>query len=306
MKIMFFVGSMILKGGTERVISNLTNFLCEKNEVSLVTIVNTDIAYKIDDRVKKYSLDKNKTKIEEIQNKSLFLKLKKILKYINRIIVYKKMKKNINPDIVVTFLPHACYIALINKIFDRKPVIISVRNDPKVEYNSKIQNKLMKILYPKASGAVFQTDEAKDYFKDIIKVETKVIPNPINTSFVQPSYLDKREKNIVTVGRLEEQKNHEALIKAFKNIADRYPDYNLIIYGEGSLRKNLEDLINELQLQNRVFFTILQHLPDKIVAILQSVVGYLAVFDYRDYLGIHEPAVWFKAESRISVPCFLV
>ena len=253
MKIMFFVGSMILKGGTERVISNLANFLCKENEVSLVTIVNTDIAYKIDDRVKKYALDKNKTEIKEIQSKSLLLKLKKIPKYLSRVFVYRKMKKNINPDIVVAFLPHACYIALINKIFDKKSVIISVRNDPKVEYNSKIQNKLMKFLYPKVSGAVFQTDEAKDYFKDIINVETKVIPNPINTSFVQSSYLDKREKSIVTVGRLEEQKNHVALIRAFKSIASKYPDYNLIIYGEGSLRESLEQLINELQLQNRVF-----------------------------------------------------
>ncbi len=253
MKIMFFVGTMILKGGTERVISNLTKYLCDEHEVSLVTILNTNIAYKIDNRIKTYTLDVEETKLEEIDKNSLWLKIKKILKYVKRVFAYKKIKKIISPDIVVTFLPHSCYIALINKIFDKTPVIISVRNDPKIEYKSHLQRILMKFLYPKANGAVFQTSEAKEYFKRIIKVDTQVIPNPINPSFIETSFSGEREKNIVTVGRLEEQKNHKDLIRAFANISNKYKDYNLIIYGDGSLRKDLENLIDELKLQERVF-----------------------------------------------------
>lgn len=35
-------------------------------------------------------------------------------------------------------------------------------------------------------------------------------------------------------------------------IAQKHPEYELIIYGEGPLRQNLESLIRELQLENKV------------------------------------------------------
>ncbi|HDR7256493.1 TPA: glycosyltransferase [Bacillus paranthracis] len=43
------------------------------------------------------------------------------------------------------------------------------------------------------------------------------------------------------------------LIKAFCCIAKEYPEYNLIIYGEGTLRKMLQSQVNDLGLKDRVF-----------------------------------------------------
>ena len=43
------------------------------------------------------------------------------------------------------------------------------------------------------------------------------------------------------------------MIRAFKQIADRYPEYKLIIYGEGEKRAALTELICELGLENRVY-----------------------------------------------------
>ena len=57
---------------------------------------------------------------------------------------------------------------------------------------------------------------------------------------------------ILSVGRLEKQKDYATLIMAFAKIANRVSD-NLVILGEGSERTRLEALIDELSLSDRVF-----------------------------------------------------
>jgi glycosyltransferase involved in cell wall biosynthesis len=59
-------------------------------------------------------------------------------------------------------------------------------------------------------------------------------------------------KVLLTVGRLEIQKDHEILIKAFSKIAERVPDWDLRIIGEGGLRAQLETQISVLGLKDRI------------------------------------------------------
>ena len=116
-------------------------------------------------------------------------------------------------------------------------VIVSVRNDPKIEYKSKLYNLLMRKLYPKADGFVFQTRDAKEFFSSEIQEKSTIILNSLNPNFiVDEPYLGEREKNIVSVGRLADQKNHKLLIRAFKNVSEKFPEYKLVIYGEGTLK----------------------------------------------------------------------
>lgn len=132
---------------------------------------------------------------------------------------------------------------LLSNILNKVPTIVSVRNDPKIEFKTKKDKTLMKLLYPKADGYVFQTKDAEEYFNDKIKGKSEIIPNPINPYFIEKSFEGERDKKIVSVGRLEYQKNQEMLIKAFSMLPKKYKDYKLIIYGEGRLRKQLEDLV---------------------------------------------------------------
>ncbi|MGW7981134.1 glycosyltransferase [Staphylococcus xylosus] len=49
------------------------------------------------------------------------------------------------------------------------------------------------------------------------------------------------------------EKNHDSLIKAFKNVTEIEPKSKLYILGDGPLFKHLERLIKELKLENHVF-----------------------------------------------------
>lgn len=243
MKILFNLGTL-RKGGAERVVTNLSNYLSkDNNEISIVTSVAKEKSYyKINDEVKIYGLD------EKNKNENF------LTKNINRIMRLNDIIKNINPDVIVSFLPEPSYRVLFLKLLNRKlKVIVSVRNDPKIEYKNKINRLVMKILYPLADGFVFQTQEAKEYFNKKIQDKSVIIPNPLNEEFIHAIINKNKNKVIINVGRLEEQKNQEMLIKAFSEVCKKHPEYKLVIYGEGSLREKLTNLISKLDLQNKVF-----------------------------------------------------
>lgn len=129
------------------------------------------------------------------------------------------------------------------------PVVVSERNDP--QRSNKYLKILRACLYYLASGFVFQTEQAMNYFHKKIRRKSIVIPNPLFID-VEPVNTIDRKKEIISVGRLVPQKNHEHIILAFKKIANKYQDYKLLIYGEGSLRENLHNLIKDTGLEKKI------------------------------------------------------
>lgn len=251
MKILFCIGGL-RKGGAERVISNLANSFSSTDEISIV-ITEKKIEYKLENNIKVYSLDYNLSK-NNIINK--FLKIYNL---------YKTIKED-KPDVIVSFLREPTFRVLLLRKFIKTPIIVSVRNDPKIEYKSFKSNFLMKVLYPLADGFVFQTEDAKQYFAKKIQEKSIIIPNPIKKEFLNKNiYTGDRDKIIVSVGRLEVQKNHNLLIDAFYDINDQIRDYKLIIYGEGSLRTMLQKKINSYGMKDRILLPgITNNIIDKI------------------------------------------
>jgi glycosyltransferase involved in cell wall biosynthesis len=56
----------------------------------------------------------------------------------------------------------------------------------------------------------------------------------------------------ISVGRLENRKNYQNLIRSFKKVVDIYPHTRLIILGDGDNRSKLEKIIVDLDIQNHV------------------------------------------------------
>lgn len=248
MKVCFFVGAMIEKGGSERVLSNLTKYFSDYCDVELVTILNSKMAYEIDNRVRVYSLDSNK--IDKYKKE---MKILKIVKYIKRFRTFNKFLKESQPDIIVSFMPEASFFSMLSHNNKKITKIISVRNDPKREFKNTIYRIMMKLTYNRADGFVFQTEDAKNYFEKKIQNKSKVIPNPINERFADINWNKENGKDlIVSVGRLEGQKNQQLLIEAFKNVLETVPQAKLKIYGEGSLREKLKEYIKELNISDKV------------------------------------------------------
>ena len=241
MKILFCLGSMG-HGGAERVVSILSNSLVASNDVTIVVTKSEPSYYKLDDRIKYYSLDKD-TKRESV-----------LVRTMRRTKNLRKILKEEKIDIAISFLPEPTYRLMMAKQSLKIKTIVSVRNDPNIEYNNIFKKLLVKILYSKADGFVFQTEDAKKWFSNKIQNKSIVIPNPINDAYLIDRYTGKRENEIVTVGRLTEQKNQYLLIDSFKEIHDEYPSLKLKIIGDGNLKNDLIDYSNMNGLNDSVIF----------------------------------------------------
>ncbi len=78
------------------------------------------------------------------------------------------------------------------------------------------------------------------------------MPNPLTVSSSARSSLNS--KKAIAVGRLNPEKHFDALIKAWRLVADRHPDWTLDIWGgNGPLYEALKKLIVDLHLEDYVF-----------------------------------------------------
>ena len=74
------------------------------------------------------------------------------------------------------------------------------------------------------------------------------------------------EKYICSMGSFRLAKGHWHLIKAFSTIADKIPNYKLVILGDGQYRDKYEKLIEKLGLSNRVVLPGFANPPYSIIS----------------------------------------
>lgn len=233
MKLSFII-STLTSGGSERVVSILANEFSKKYQVDIILLVRKEIFYSIDSRVRVIDAGK--------QAPSLFSRMKWLRSHV------KKEKY----DVVIAFMTGVYCTTLFSLLGTNVPVIVSERIDPRV---TPFLRKILRIiLLPTATRLVVQTENIKKYYPRFIQNKTVIIYNPV----VDEVFSDNKNNlvkcnQVVSVGRLFEQKNHQMLIKAFSMVHEKFPEYNLLIRGEGPLRQHLENLICKLNLSSFVF-----------------------------------------------------
>ena len=97
------------------------------------------------------------------------------------------------------------------------------------------------------------SDESK---KDIIKMKTTKPIYNIAPTIREESQLNSKviPLQFVYVGRLVFYKNLEIIIKASQIVTATYPDYKLVIVGDGPHRTSLENLIRKNNLEKNILF----------------------------------------------------
>lgn len=280
MKVLFYI-NVLGGGGAERVICNLATAFSEHGHESIiVTSFPVDDEYSIGHRVKRLCLFSKKL------NRSFLKRNYRLTKELRKLIKLEQ------PDIVVAFMAEPNFRAIIASLGLKNKVLVSVRNDPSREYPDSVKRVLAKKLYTLADGVVFQTEDAKKWFPCKIQKNSQIIYNQVDEIFYNVPPVQKR-CNIVTMGRLTAQKNHKMLIRAFASIADQISD-NLIIYGEGELRGELEALVTELHMENRIF------LPGVISNVVGTIASAKLFVLSSDYEGM--PNALLEAMA-MGIPC---
>ncbi len=243
MQKVIFVTISMRGGGTERVISILANCMVKMGyEVTIMMIAESGIEYELDSRIRCVC-------VSEATNGSLLGRLERI----------RKMRKEIrqNQDAYVFAMGTVASMFTVMAAMGLKnKVVVSERNDPNVFNGRQIRKAeeiLRNILYSCAKYVVLQTVDTMECFPKRFHKKCVVIWNPIPNNLPNPGNYKEREKTILDVGRLIPTKNHQMMIRVFARFCEMFPEYKLLIFGDGPEKKNLQDLIDNLHLQERVF-----------------------------------------------------
>ena len=163
----------------------------------------------------------------------------RILNFTHRVKKLRKIIEAQNPQIVISFIGKNNMMAILATLFTQIPVLISVRGDPLMEYDTRAMRFVSKHLFAKADGVILQTKDAKAYFPKKIQKKSVILPNPLNMNFLKQLPEQNRQKRIVTVGRMDQNKNQKLLLDAFYKVQEEFPDWKLYMYGDGPERTKL-------------------------------------------------------------------
>ena len=256
-KIVFGITSLCL-GGAERVLVDIVNKLCTKNDITIFTLYgNGEFQKQLDKKVKLlhvydsdyYSLSPLKRKWISVQMACGLLR--------NRI--YNKYIKD-KFDIEIAFLEGPITWIFSKKSNARK--IAWIHNDIEDVFGNgskaKLKQNLNKKCYQKFDDLVFVSKDNmkkfKKYFPDN-ENNKQVIYNYLNCEDVlkkadigEASEIKDNSVSFVQVSRIVEQKALFRLLEVHKKlIADNYK-HTIYIVGDGPLIEELEEKIKEYKL----------------------------------------------------------
>lgn len=186
----------------------------------------------------------------------------------------KYLRKN-RPDVLLTAMNYVNIIAYFSNLisFTKTRLVISERAIPTNNINkskfSIILKKLVKIIYPKTYRITAISKDVKNDLCNNFKISREkvvVINNMVDltvfneeVNYLKPSLFKDLfnesytfQKIIIGIGRLVEYKNFKYLIEAFSRVQKKNENVRLVILGEGPERKNLEKLIYDLKIENKV------------------------------------------------------
>ena len=248
-------------GGIETATINSANLLCSHYNVEIVSfyklkenqsnLLNNKVSLKY---LCKYQPNKD-IFFDKVKNKDYFNALKEGIKSLiiliqKKILIIKEIIKN-NSDVIVS--TRVEFSILLSK-YGRNNVTKIAQEHHHHNNNRKYIN-CLKYKYKNIDYLCALTKSLqKDYKKFLEKTNnyTKIVLLPnmvINSTF---DISDLNNKNIISIGRLEEIKRIDELITIFNDL--NIKDSKLFIIGSGSREGELKELVNQLNINDKVRF----------------------------------------------------
>ncbi len=241
-------------GGAERVTASIANWFGESgDEVELITITGDEKdAYALSGQVHRYCL---------VNSRLSGGVVRAIIANVRRILDLRSRIKLRSPDVVLAMMTTASVISVLATIGAKVPIVVSERTNPAVHELGLWWKVLRRITYPFTRAVVVLTKDSLRWLShEISRANYVVIPNSIE--FPMPSvppvlspeeYTRDGKKIVLGVGRLDNGKQFDILIEAFFELAEFYPDWNLVIVGDGPLRADLLRRASASSFASRIF-----------------------------------------------------
>ena len=249
-------------GGVEKNLFIIANYLATKNDnIKLITASSG-----FDQKFR--NIDIVKPKLHFLKNTSRKFKYLICLLELLRMILSRK-------NISVFSFQANLYCIILCKIFKKK-IIIRSNSSPSGWSKNLFKKLIFKYLLLLADKVIVNSIDFKKQFKQLFNINAKCIYNPLNKSeilkfskeYVKLPFFKKNKKslNIITIGRLTDQKDHLTLLRALSEIKIKI-DFKLLIIGRGTNKRQIINYILENNLKNNIKILPFQKNPYKYLKI---------------------------------------
>lgn len=256
MKLLFFIQSLS-GGGAERVTATLANYWSENGwDVSVVTMSDrgSDF-YKLNDAVRRITLD------TPSRSRNL---MGSVINSIRRIVALRGVLKREAPDVAIGMMTTANYLLAWASIGSSTMLIGTEHTHPPEYPLGRRREWLRKISYKRLTYVVSLTRPTADWLvanAGVSRKKARVIGNPIYYPIPVQEPVVEPERMIqemgcryvmLGVGRIVAEKGFDRLIDAFSRLSREFPDWGLVLLGEGPERSILETQVKRLGVEMRV------------------------------------------------------
>lgn len=213
-------------------------------------------------------ISENKINIFNFYNKKLFNLLPRhgffqsrisfIIIFILGFFPLHNLIKKLKPDFLIIHLITSLPLLLVIFFKYETKFILRISGLPKLNLLRKL---LWKLTLKKIYKVTCPTNSTKDYLISLNIVDKKkicVLQDPVldvnKSRRMKEQKHDLKIKNyLFAAGRLTKQKNFELLIDGFNKIHKNHPKINLVIAGDGELKKKLKYKIKSLNLNHKIY-----------------------------------------------------
>lgn len=239
-------------GGTERVVSMMANHWCRLEcDVTVITLETPQSdTYPLDPQVERMGLGLMRESRGVVQA---------LLGNLRRVRQLRRAIRQSKPDKVISFTEKMNVVTLLACIGLNVDVIIAERTDPSKHEIGRTWSWLRRLVYRRCRALVVQTTRVEEQMRRIVK--HRPIYVIANAAFPPPNLptestaTDSTQCRVVAMGRLDWQKGFDLLIEAFARLHPEHGDCVLEILGEGPERPNLQRLVEQHGLEERVLLT---------------------------------------------------
>ncbi|HUH40075.1 MAG TPA: glycosyltransferase family 4 protein, partial [Castellaniella sp.] len=246
---LFLISSMH-RGGAERVAATLANAWARRGDtVTLVSCYSGrgSCDYDLDPGVRLLWL------ADRVRGP-------RVLRPLTKLLALRSLIREHSPDRVLSFLTNVNVSTLLATRGLGLKVVVSERTDPAHSVNLEPALRwLRRWTYPWAHRVVVQTPQSMPHLMRVAPDTQRLcaIPNPLPDGLPAPRDGEPQDPSgrlrLAALGRFSPVKRFDQLIEAFAKLADRHPDWDLIIWGEGPQREACLRRVADLDLSTRVF-----------------------------------------------------
>ena len=254
------IHSLIDGGGEERMCTLLANELYDKGyKVIVVTLEQFQSqknSFPLNKEIKQYSLRKNR-----VERKLFSYRCFQSIPLLR----YRRILKQEEVNVIIDVDIHQSLVST-RAVKDNNIKIISWDHFNYERFKNRWSYKVILNCFNsgKIDKFVVLTKSDRKSYIDIEGFSPDFIKQIYNPSPIESdTLLSHNSKTILAIGRLQEQKGFDLLLKAWAIVEDKCPEWHLEIVGEGAMKEKLLSLTRQLKIKRVVFSNFTSQIEDK-------------------------------------------